>query len=130
MWVERIAVRSATFPRRDCYPFDLPWLQIVFYVVVFGTLVETATAFIHAANERIAEAYRERGTVMPPWLRAVVALAALFFAVTLASQIGLIDLIAKGYGTLTWIFIGVFILPLCTVGASKIWHGKGERRAG
>ena len=108
---------------------DLPWLQIVFYVVVFGTLVETATAFIHAANERIAEAYRERGTVMPPWLRAVVALAALLFAVTLASQIGLIDLIAKGYGTLTWIFIGVFILPLCTVGAWKIWHGKGERRA-
>ena len=108
---------------------DLPWLKIVFYVVVFGTLVETATAFIHAVNERIAEGYRERGTAMPPWLRAVVALAALLFAVTLASQIGLIDLIAKGYGTLTWVFIGVFILPLCTVGVWKIWHGRGALRA-
>jgi hypothetical protein len=74
---------------------DLPWLRIVFYVVVFGTLVETATAFIHAANERIAGGDTERGKVMPPWLRAVVALPALLFAVTLASQIGLIDLIAK-----------------------------------
>jgi uncharacterized membrane protein YkvI len=104
---------------------DLPWLRIVFYVVVFGTLVETATAFIHAANERIAGGYTERGKVMPPWLRAVVALTALLFAVTLASQIGLIDLIAKGYGTLTWVFIAVFILPLCTVGVWKIRNRGG-----
>jgi predicted ATPase len=27
MWVNRVAIRSAGFPRRDCYPFDLPWLQ-------------------------------------------------------------------------------------------------------
>ena len=104
---------------------DLPWLRIVFYVVVFGTLVETATAFIHAANERIAGGYSERGKVMPPWLRAVVALTALLFAVTLASRIGLIDLIAKGYGTLTWVFIAVFILPLCTVGVWKIRNRGG-----
>lgn len=105
---------------------DLPWLQIVFYIVVFGTLVETATAFIHAINERIAESYRQRGSAMRPWLRAVVALVALLFAVTLAGKIGLIDLIAKGYGTLTWIFIFIFVLPLCSIGAWKIWHWKGS----
>jgi predicted ATPase len=27
MWVERVVVRSATFPSRDCYPFDLPCLH-------------------------------------------------------------------------------------------------------
>jgi uncharacterized membrane protein YkvI len=108
---------------------DLPWLQIVFYVVVFGTLVQTATAFIHAVNERIAERFREQSKAMPSWVRPVVALAALLFAVTLASQIGLIDLIAKGYGKLTWVFIGVFVLPLCTIGVWKIWRSKGDLRA-
>jgi uncharacterized membrane protein YkvI len=102
----------------------LPWLQIVFYVVIFGTFVETGTAFIHAVNERVDEACRAKYGVMPRWLRAVVAFTALISALSLATAIGLIDLIAKGYGTLTWIFIVVFIVPLCTVGAWKILHLK------
>lgn len=105
---------------------DLPWLQVIFYIVVFGTLVETGTAFIHAANERIAESYRARGQTMRPWLRLVIAMAALIFAVVLAGKIGLIDLIAKGYGTLTWVFIFIFVLPVCTLGAWKIWRWKGQ----
>ena len=103
----------------------LPWLQVIFYIVVFGTLVETATAFIHAINERIAEGFKSRGKTLRPWLRLTVALAALAFAVTLAGRLGLIDLIAKGYGTLTWIFILVFVIPVCTIGAWKIFGWKG-----
>lgn len=105
---------------------DLPWLQIIFYIVVFGTLVETGTAFIHAANERIAEGYRARGQTMHPWLRLLIAMVALVFAVVLAGKIGLIDLIAKGYGTLTWVFIFIFVIPVCTLGAWKIWRWKGN----
>ena len=102
----------------------LSWLQIVFYVVIFGTFVETGTAFIHAVNERVDEAFRARDGVMPRWLRALIAFAALIGALSLATAIGLIDLIAKGYGTLTWIFILVFVVPLCTVGAWKILYWK------
>ncbi|MCG8401707.1 MAG: hypothetical protein MJA84_08930 [Firmicutes bacterium] len=95
---------------------DFPWLNIIFYVVVFGTFVETCTAFVHAVNERIYEVYREKNRTMPLWLRPVVAGVALFIAVFLASGIGLIDLIAQGYGSLTWLFILVFIAPLFTLG--------------
>ncbi len=102
----------------------MPWLMVIFYIVVFGTLVATGTAFIHAINERIAEVYRENNKVMPHWLRLNVAFVALLIAVVLAGKIGLIDLIAKGYGTLTWVFIAVFIVPLCTVGVWKIRRGK------
>jgi len=37
----------------------------------------------------------------------------------LAARIGLIDLIAKGYGYLAWVIIAVYAVPLVTVGA---WH--------
>jgi len=101
---------------------DMSWMSLVFYIVVFGTLVETGTALIHAINERISEVYREKSKVMPHWLRTGVALGALLLAVVLAGRIGLIDLIARGYGTLTWVFIAVFVVPLCTFGLWKIWR--------
>ena len=99
---------------------DLSWLIIVFYVVVFGTFVETGTAYIHAVNERIDEVYTEKRYRMPLWLRPLVAFIALVSSIVLASEIGLIDLIAKGYGTLTWIFLLVFIAPLLTIGLFKV----------
>ena len=103
---------------------DLPWLTIIFYIVVFGTFVETGTAYIHAVNERIDEVYAEKKHRMPLWLRPLVAFAALVSSIVLASEMGLIDLIAKGYGTLTWIFMLVFIAPLLTLGIFKVTRGK------
>jgi uncharacterized membrane protein YkvI len=36
------------------------------------------------------------------------------------SSFGLINLIAKGYGALSWGFLFVYLLPLVTVGTYKI----------
>ena len=98
----------------------LSWLKVFFYVVVFGTFVETGTAFIHAVNERIDEVYREKNKTMPRWLRPSIAAFALLLSVVLATEIGLIDLIAQGYGTLTWVFVLIFIVPLFTLGLYKL----------
>ena len=99
---------------------DLPWLKLIFYVVVFGTFVETGTAYIHAINERIDEVYTEKQRSMPLWLRPLVAVLALLVSIVLAGKIGLIDLIASGYGTLTWVFMLVFIAPLLTIGLFRL----------
>jgi uncharacterized membrane protein YkvI len=96
------------------------WFQIAFQVVLFGTLVETGTGLIHAVNERIAKVYAERDANMPLFLRPVTALALLIVGALLA-QFGLIGLIARGYGTLTWIFLGIFVIPVLTWGVWKIW---------
>jgi uncharacterized membrane protein YkvI len=104
---------------------NLPWMEIAFYIVVFGTFVETGTAFIHAVNERLAAVLHEKGEAMPRWLRPAIALVALIVAAILATEFGLIDLIAKGYGALTWVFIAIFAIPLCTVGAWTI-HKQRE----
>jgi len=103
---------------------DQPLIKVIFYIAVFGTFVQTGTGFVHAVNERIAEVYVEKSREMPQWLRPTVALIALVVSITLANGFGLINLIAKGYGTLTWIIIAVFLVPLLTVGVRKMRSKK------
>jgi uncharacterized membrane protein YkvI len=90
-------------------------LLLAFQIVLFGTLIETGTGLIHAVNERIAGVYRERGRLMPDWLRPLTALVLLLAGSALAS-FGLIGLVARGYGTLTWLFLVIFVIPILTWG--------------
>jgi uncharacterized membrane protein YkvI len=93
--------------------------QLAFQIVLFGTLIETGTGMIHGINERIAGVFRERSREMPTYLRPAVALALLVFG-TLIARVGLKDLIAKGYGTLTWFFLVIYVVPVLTWGVWKI----------
>lgn len=101
-----------------------PVLTAVFYLTVFGTLVETGTAYIHAFNERIAAARAEQGQVLHKWARPAVALAVLVIATVLADKFGIIQLIARGYGTLTWVFLLVFVAPVLTIAVRRIWRSS------
>lgn len=98
---------------------DSRTFTVLFQVVLFGTLIETGTGMIHAVNERIAGVFAERGTDMPRGIRPAVATCLLLAAVGLAS-FGLVALIARGYGTLTWFFLVVFVIPVLTWGVWKI----------
>ncbi len=104
----------------------LPLLKGLFYLVMFGTFVETGTAFIHAINERISGVYSEKQRQMPQWLRPLVAVAGLLLSIILATQIGLIDLIAQGYGTLTWAIIVIYLVPLFSIGLYRIYSGRNK----
>jgi uncharacterized membrane protein YkvI len=97
--------------------------QVIFQIVLFGTLIETGSGMIHAVNERIAATRAERELATPAWLRSAVAV--LFLAIALLlTPLGLIDLIASGYGTITWGFILIYVIPILTLG---VWL---LRRAG
>lgn len=96
-----------------------PLLLILFQVVLFGTLIETGTGFIHAVNERIQTTLRERGKELPRWARPLIAFILLCCGLGI-STFGLIPLIAKGYGGLSWGVFLVFILPLLGAGVLKI----------
>ena len=91
-----------------------------------GTLIETATAMIHAVNERIGETLLEKGVVMPSYMRPVIAVLLLGLTSFLA-RFGLIDLIAKGYGTIAWGFLLVFVIPVLTLGLRKILQTQEHR---
>jgi uncharacterized membrane protein YkvI len=89
--------------------------QILFQVVLFGTLIETGAGMIHAVNERVAATLRERGGELPPWGRAAIAAVLLGLALSL-TPLGLVDLIASGYGTITWGFVLLYVVPVLTLG--------------
>jgi uncharacterized membrane protein YkvI len=97
--------------------------QLGFQLVLFGTLVETGAGLIHAVNERLAGAFEERATGMPRALRATAAVT-LLAAGAAMSGFGLIDLIARGYGTVTWGFLVLFVFPVLTVGAWRVFRTR------
>lgn len=96
--------------------------QLTFQLVLFGTLIETGAGLIHAVNERIAGVFEEKGREMPMILRPATALVLLVVGATLSS-FGLVGLIARGYGTVTWGFLLVFVLPVLTLGAYRVAKG-------
>jgi uncharacterized membrane protein YkvI len=97
----------------------IPLFFIMFQIVLFGTLIETGTALIHAVNERIQSAFIARKKMMPRGYRPLVASLFLLIAFGV-SGFGLINLISKGYGAVSWGFLLVYLLPLATIGTYKI----------
>ncbi len=104
----------------------LTFLLIVFQVMLFGTLIETGTGFIHSFNERIQSVYHNRGKEFPRKLRPVIAAVLLLLGLGISS-FGLINLIAKGYGSLSWGVLIVFVLPLFTIGIYRIIKNTQDR---
>ena len=100
-----------------------PLLMISYMIVLFGTLIETGTGFVHAVNERIHSTLRAKGKEFAAWQRLLVALALLLIGLAI-STFGLIKLIAKGYGSISWGFLIVYTIPLMTYGLYKISRKK------
>lgn len=96
-----------------------PVLFYLFPIVLIGTFIETGTGMIHVVNERIANAFTASGKTMHQWVRPLIAAGVICVAMLL-SRLGIIDLIAVGYNFMAWVFVGVVVLPLLTVGIWKI----------
>ena len=101
---------------------EAPWFTWAFQIAVLLTLVDTGVALLHAINERVAKVYEERRRPMPQALRPTLAVGVMLVSVYAASAVGLVELIAKGYGTLTWLFLAVYVLPLLTVGVWRLYR--------
>ncbi|MBL3592782.1 MAG: hypothetical protein JMJ93_04615 [Synergistaceae bacterium] len=104
-----------------------PWLLPVYMVVLFGTMIETGAGFIHAVNERINSWLVDRkGAGLTRanrgFLGGVMALVGLGIA-----SFGLIGLIAKGYGTISWGFFLLHGVALFTLGIYKISRKNAAR---
>lgn len=105
---------------------NMPWLRYVFQIVLFGTLIETGSGLIYSITDRLSESYNVKGIAVPKWITPVTAVVILL-ATTFISSFGLTNLIAKGYGTLAWVFFIVYVIPVMTLGTYKIMQ---ERKKG
>ncbi len=97
-----------------------PWFEWAFQIAVLLTLVDTGVALLHAINERVAKVYEEKQRPMPRSLRPALAVGIMVVSVYAAAAVGLVDLIAKGYGYLTYAFIALLIVPVLTIGLWRL----------
>ncbi len=121
------AVPSDALLRR----LDSPTLHQIYLVIMFGGLIESGTGLIHSLNERIQGA--DRGKVLMARfgtgkVRALVTAVALIIALTIGREVGLIDLIAKGYSAMAVVFLIVFVLPLMTIGVYQLLSAAKKTR--
>lgn len=91
----------------------IPLLTLAFSMVLIATLVETGVGLVHAFKERITLTKNK-----------IIPVIALLSVAMVLSQFGLVNLIVRGYGLLTWFMIAVFILPLLTIGLYKMRLGS------
>ncbi len=102
----------------------VPALHTLYLLVLFGTFVETGAGNIQGLIERLDAWWQERrGTTLSRVVHAGIAAVALVLA-SLLSAVGVVDLIAGGYGRIAWGYLVVFIIPLFTVGAYRLARGR------
>lgn len=127
------------YPSEAVMSAPVPWLVMLrevspVFLVIFGavvgvTLVETATGMIHAFIHRLDAHLQEVAdrSLREEW-RGGIAVTALLLALLLA-QVGIIDLIARGYLAMAYALIVVYAVPLLTVGVYRIFFEEKEVRA-
>lgn len=99
----------------------VPGFHVLFQVMIFAALLESGAGAVHAINERISGAVESRGRApLTTGARAVIGAVILAGCIFVAGRIGLVDLIASGYRFLAWLFLGVFVLPLLTIGVWRL----------
>ncbi len=100
--------------------YSMGLLTIAFTVMLFGTLIETGAGILQGVNERIDSQRKDKGRQpLGRWGHTSVAMGFMGLALAIAS-VGIIDLIAKGYGTMAWGFFAVYFIPLVTIGVWKL----------
>ena len=127
---------------------EVPWLRLIssaadgraggpaLWIAIFGvvagwTLVETAVGSIHALVHRVERnlgdlprRWRPASGELTPGQKALTAVLVLVAAAAL-STVGIIDLVARGYGTIAWGFIALIILPLFVVVPYRAFKAAG-----
>ena len=108
---------------------NVPWFHLLFQLMIFAALLESGTGAVHALNERISNAWRRRHQApLGHAARLAIALVTLSGCMFIAQRFGLVELIAKGYRALAVIFLLVYVLPLLTLGLSRLRHRAAIRQ--
>jgi uncharacterized membrane protein YkvI len=125
-------VQSATLPSDFMLQrIGIPIFHLLFQAMIFSALLESGTSSVHAINERIDHVWLTRyGKELSHRQRLGIAAVVLIGCMFLASEFGLVSLIATGYRALAYILLATFILPLITVGAWKLWRSDPARAQG
>lgn len=97
------------------------WLVVLFSIALVGTLIETVTGLVQGIIERVAHGVEDALQPLRRLGLAVVLLA----AGALASEVGVVPLIAAGYSAMGIGFLLVYVLPALARYALVAVRGDG-----
>jgi uncharacterized membrane protein YkvI len=99
-------------------------LLLIYVVFLFGTIAQTGVGVLQGINERLDNWLRERtGKPLRPEMHSAIAVTAIVSSLLLAN-LGIVALVAKGYGSLAWFSLGIYILPILTLGVYKLYQSN------
>ncbi len=91
----------------------------IFVFWIFYTLIETALGMVYALVRRVEAQLKLRGKSLGRRNEALLSVLILAVSVVTA-QVGLVALVAVGYGTMAWVFFAVYFIPLITIGLIRL----------
>ena len=119
------------YPEEGVLEAPVPWLAMLkqvagtgvitlYALVVLWTLIEASTGLIHAVTDRVSVSLEESGREALTPTQVVALTVGLLLSSAVLSRVGIIALVAKGYGAMAYAFLLLFALPLLTVGMARI----------
>ena len=103
------------------------WLLVIYAIILFGTIAQTGVGMLQGLNERLDAWWTERyGRGLASRTHALIALGAVLASMLLAN-FGIVDLVAKGYGSLAWFVLVIYVLPVLTIGLFRL-RGQARRQ--
>jgi len=103
---------------------NAPAFHILFQCMIFAALLESGAGIVHGANERIAGVLSRRGVIFTRAKRLAVGAILLIGSVWIATQFGLVALVAKGYRVLALMICIAYVAPILTVGLWRVTRGS------
>lgn len=103
------------------------WAFALYTIVLLYTLLTTGIGMTYGVLRRVDTHLRIlRGRGLTRLQEAIAAVLLLAFSL-ITAQVGLIALVAKGYGTLAWAFAIIYFIPLVTIGAYRLLNPQWRK---
>jgi uncharacterized membrane protein YkvI len=121
-------IASATLPSDYLLSrLNAPIFHVLFQCMIFAALLESGAGIVHGANERIAGVLAHRKRAFTRAHRLGVGAALLIGSVWLATEFGLVALVARGYRLLALMICVVYVVPTLTIGVWRVMRSRAER---
>jgi uncharacterized membrane protein YkvI len=97
-----------------------PAMAWLVQIVILGALIKTGAGLLHGFNERLAWTSSGSTPSLSSSQRSLVSLVIMLIAIVGATQVGLIDLVGKGYRYSAVYNIAVLLIPIFTIGLYRV----------
>jgi uncharacterized membrane protein YkvI len=105
---------------------NVPVFHFAFQLMIFAALLESSCGCVHAINERVARFAAARGHKLSPLGRLGLSTLVLVVSIFVAARFGFVALIANGYRVLSYVFLLIYVVPIMTYGAWRLFRGRKE----